>query len=293
MVCILGFCGYTLAKTTGLIIALVAAVGIVVATGRGSASMVLNMYKAIPIQRQQAPGLVDLYDSLVERSTLEYRPEFYYIPSQMMNAFATGRGDQVAVAVTDGLIRNLNAREMAGVLAHELSHVMHDDVFVMTLADAFSRVTSFIGQAGIWILILSLPAYFAGYNFPWFAGILFLIAPSVTVLLQLALSRSREYDADESGARLTGDPIGLAMALKKIEHRQGGWMERILLPGRKDPHPAALRTHPPTQERIDILKKMAGIDPSIKLPVDVGLAAMPRPVRIIHAPRWHMTGLWY
>jgi heat shock protein HtpX len=293
MAAVLALCGYLLAGHTGLVVALLMAMGIVIATGRVSAAMVLRMYRATPISRVQAPGLADLFDTLTARANLEIRPRLYYVPSGMVNAFATGRGEQVAVAVTDGLLRRLDGREIAGVLAHEISHIVNDDVFVMTLADAFTRVTALLGQVGIWMLLLSVPAILAGYQFPWLAGLVFVIAPSFNTLMQLALSRSREYDADEGAARLTGDPVGLALALRKIQRFQGGWMERVFLPGRREPEPAILRTHPPTEERIAILKRMAGLDPREPLPVDFPQMTMPGSRRRIRDPRWHFSGLWY
>ena len=290
---ILGVCGYLLLGWLGVWLALGVALFILISTGKASAQLVLRMYRAQLIEPHQAPGLVNLFEALATRAQLPVIPKLYIVPSRMMNAFATGRGDQVAVAVTDGLLRNMDAREIAGVLAHEISHIKNDDVFTMTLADSISRVTAFIGQAGLFMLLAAIPSAILGYGFPWLAGVVLLFAPSISALIQLALSRSREYDADETAAMLTGDPIGLAMALKKIEFSQGNWLQKIFMPGRRVPEPAMLRTHPPTQERIDKLKQMAGIDPGMRLPVPDGLVAHFDGGRIIRPPRWHLTGLWY
>ena len=293
MVGLLALCGYLIFGWVGLIAALFLAAGIVLMTGRSSAEMVLRMYRAIPIERYQAPGLHHLFERLASRAGLDRVPQLYYIPSSMLNAFAAGQGDRVAVAVTDGLLRNMNTREIAGVLAHELSHVRNGDVFVMSLADAFSRVTALIGQVGIYMLILAIPSNLLGYGIPWAAALVFMFAPNISALLQLALSRAREYDADEGAARLTGDPIGLAMALKKIDVTHESWFKRILLPGRREPEPALLRTHPPTQERIDALKSIAGLDPDIALPSPTMGWADFQPQRVVVRPRWHLSGLWY
>lgn len=293
MAAIMGLCGYSLGGWIGLGLAIVVAVFIIIATGRASASLVLKMYKAQPLTQQQAPGLLDLFGQLVARADLEFKPTLYYVPSKMMNAFATGRGDQVAVAITDGILRNMNSREIAGVLAHEISHIRHNDVFVMSLADAFSRVTAFIGQIGFVMIWIAIPSALMGVQFPWVAALIFLLAPNASALLQLALSRSREYDADEGAAQITGDPLGLAMALKKIDYAHGNWLQKVLLPGRKVPEPALLRTHPPTQERIDKLKAIAGIDPQLKLPEPSNLVAALDPRIRIQQPRWHLTGLWF
>ncbi|MEJ2177640.1 MAG: zinc metalloprotease HtpX [Gammaproteobacteria bacterium] len=293
MVGILSGCGFILLGWTGLFAALAFAIGIVLATGRASAGAVLRMYRAVPIERNHAPGLVQLFDSIVARAGLDHSPQLYYVPSSMLNAFAAGHGKQVAVAITDGILQNMNAREIAGILAHEISHVQNGDVFVMSLADALSRVTAFIGQAGIYMLILVIPSSLLGYGIPWIAALVFMFAPNLSALLQLALSRAREYDADEGAARITGDPIGLAMALKKVDVTHDNWFKRVLLPGRRELEPALLRTHPPTQNRIDALKSMAGIDSEIALTDPVAQLVTIHPKREIVRPRWHFSGLWY
>ena len=290
---IMGICGYAIGGMLGLFVALGFAAFIIIGAGRATANLVLKMYKAKPLTREQAPGLVDIFDQLVERAGLEHKPSLYYVPSEMMNAFATGRNENVAVAVTDGLLRNMSPREIAGVLAHEISHVRHRDIFVMSIADAFSRVTASIGQLGIYILLLAIPSVMFGIKITMLGALVLLLAPSASAMLQLALSRSREYEADRGAAEITGDPLGLAMALKKIEVASTGVIQKILLPGRKSPEPALLRTHPPTEDRIARLKEMAGMDQSIKLPEPEILAKSFQPQTRIRRPRWHLTGLWY
>ncbi len=290
---IMGICGFAIGGTMGLFLALGFAAFTILGAGRATASLVLKMYKANPLTREQAPGLIEIFDTLVERANLEHRPKLYYVPSEMMNAFATGRNENVAVAVTDGLLRNMTPREIAGVLAHELSHVRHRDIFVMSIADAFSRVTATIGQIGIYMLMFAIPSVMMGMKLTMLGGLVLLLAPSASAMLQLALSRSREYEADRGAAEITGDPLGLAMALKKIEVAHTGVIQKILLPGRKSPEPALLRTHPPTEERIARLKAMAGMDQSIKLPEPEILAKSFQPQTKIRRPRWHLTGLWY
>ena len=290
---IMGICGYAIAGMTGLFLALCFALFIIVSTSRATAGLVLKMYKARPLTREDAPGLVEIFDTLVKRAKLDHYPRLYYVPSEMMNAFATGRNENVAVAVTDGLLRNMSPREIAGVLAHELSHVRHRDIFVMSIADAFSRVTATIGQIGIYMLMFAIPSVMMGMKLTMLGGLVLLLAPSASAMLQLALSRSREYEADRGAAQLTGDPLGLAMALKKLQTVHTGVFQKILLPGRKSPEPALLRTHPPTEDRIARLKEMAGMDQSIKLPEPEILAKSFQPQTRIRRPRWHLTGLWY
>lgn len=293
MATIMGISGLALGGTIGLLFALLIAAMIVIGTGRVTADLVLRMYRASPISRQQAPGLMEIFDLLVKRAGLEYYPQLYYVPSAMMNAFATGQNANVSIAVTDGMVRNLSAREVAAVLAHEISHIKHGDVFVMSLADAFSRVTTMMGQAGMIMLWFAIPAILLGFNFTLVGVLILILAPTASTLLQLALSRSREYEADLGAAQITGDPIGLAMALKKIEHGPTGWLQQILMPGRKSPEPALLRTHPHTEDRVERLKDLASSDETIGLPEPHGIMDSERPTIRIRQPRWHINGLWY
>jgi heat shock protein HtpX len=131
----------------------------------------------------------------------------------MMNAFAVGKPEDSAVAVTDGLIRNLNLRQITGVLAHEVSHIRNGDLKVMALGDTLSRLTGSISTFG---LLLGLPAAFitGGGASAWAALGFIVAAPTIGGLLQLSLSRTREYDADLDAAGLTGDPEGLASAFR-------------------------------------------------------------------------------
>ena len=126
----------------------------------------------------------------------------------------------------------------------------NNDLWVMGLANMFSRSTSLL-LLGPFLLLLNLPLIlFSQGMLSWWAILLLIFAPNLSALAQVALSRTREYDADLNAARLTGDPEGLADALAKIERLQGGWLEQILLPGRRVPEPSLPRTHPDTEERI-------------------------------------------
>lgn len=259
-----------------------------------SPQLVLKMYRASRLSPSQAPQLYSLVAELARRAELPRVPALAYIPSRMLNAFATGRNPEEAViAVTDGLVRSLEGRELAGVLAHEISHVVNRDLWVMTLADIFSRLTLFLSQFGQVLIILSLPLVLVGQaRIPWLAFLILVLAPTVSTLLQLALSRVREYDADLGATKLTGDPEGLARALHKIETVQGGWLEGLFLPGRRIPVPAPLRTHPPTEERVRRLMALRGGVPAPLSHSEArrsgpGLSGPGTP------PRWHWNGLWY
>jgi heat shock protein HtpX len=159
--------------------------------------------------------------------TCRQPPRLYVVPSKMMNAFAVGRREESAIAITDALARNLTTRELAGVLAHEISHVAAEDVKVMAFADMVSRFTSLMSTVGLFSLVFNLVGFAGGYGaqVPWEGVIVLLAAPSVGGLLQMALSRTREFDADLNAAALTGDPDGLASALAKLERAQGRMWE--------------------------------------------------------------------
>ncbi len=262
-----------------------------------SPRLVMRLYGASPIDYRQVPALGVAVSGLAERAGLAARPELYYIPSRMINAFAVGSREQSAVAVTDGLLGRLNLREVVGVLAHEISHISSHDLWVMGLADLFSRATSVLSLVGLLLVLVNLPlALFAGAAINWFAIALLVFAPSVSALAQMALSRTREYDADLNAAHLTGDPEGLARALAKIERAQGGLWERLFMPGRRVPEPSPLRSHPDTGERIARLMALKpGVPPVVALPAgwtELDLrSAFGEPVA--RPPRWHISGLWH
>ena len=174
-------------------------------------------------------------------------PRLYRVPAPALNAFAAGSREDPAIALTDGLLMSLEPRELAGVLAHELSHVRARDVWVMTLAAVVGRMTSLMSFFGQMLLFILIPvSLFTGQGVPLLAIVLLIFAPTISGLLQLALSRTREFDADVGAIELTGDPRGLASALAKLERQRGGWMQRLFMARA----PSWLMTHPSTDERI-------------------------------------------
>jgi heat shock protein HtpX len=203
-----------------------------------------------------------------------------------------GKPASSAIAVTDGLIRAMTMRQLAGILAHEISHIRNGDLRVMGLADVLNRITSLMSTMGL----LGIPLLFGtGWNIPVLGLLLLIFAPTLGGLLQLALSRAREFDADLDGASLTGDPEGLASALALLERRQGALWEGLVLPGSRLPEPSLLRTHPTTQDRIARLAALRSREPAT--PEDKGLAAFaaPAPMPVLRDPRihWHRLGIWY
>ncbi len=258
---------------------------------------ILRLYGARKLQRAEAPALYHVVQIMAQRAALPAPPELYYVPSKIMNAFAVGKRGQSAIAVSDGLLRALNLREIAGVLAHELGHIRHNDMWIMGLADVISRITSgfsFIGQI---LLFLNLPLLlFSRHAIPWLPILLLLFAPTLSGLLQLALSRTREFDADMDAARISGDPAALASALRKMERYQGNLLERLFIPGSRVPHPSVLRTHPDTEERIRRLLELTEVQetPVYQEAEQGRQSAAPQGVaQVSRRPRWRPTGIWH
>jgi heat shock protein HtpX len=229
--------------------------------------LALRSNRAQPITREQAPELYEIVGRLSRQADIP-EPPIYLIPSDSPNAFATGRGpNHSAVAVTRGLLQRLDAREVEGVLAHELSHVRNRDVLVGTIAAGLAGVVSSLGYVMQWGALLGGD----GRNrrgAPLAALAWIIVAPIVAMMLRLAISRAREYGADASGARLTGDPNGLADALLRLDAESARQPYQfagpatahlfIVNPLRGDAARvlAWLSTHPPIEERVARLRAM-------------------------------------
>lgn len=254
--------------------------------------LTLHLYRARPISAVEAPKLWQILEILSERAGLPSIPVPHYIPSPMVNAFAVGNRKQSAIALTDGLLKQLSTRELAGVLAHEAAHIANNDLRVMGLADAVSRLTAMFAMTGQLFLLLSIPLLLLGevnFQINWPGLLLLLFSPHLALLMQLGLSRIREYDADLNAAILTGDPHGLAQALAHIEQVSSGWLS-ILLPGWGNPEPSWLRTHPPTEERIQRLKALSLDESNIAWLEPHSLPGYGN--LIVVRPRWRIGGFW-
>jgi heat shock protein HtpX len=289
---IMGLLAYSIFGLTGLVVAaIIGAIG-VAGLGHVSPKMILGLYKARPLEAKEASQLQETVAELARRAELPAIPMLYYVPTQVMNAFAVGNQHDAAIAITDGLLRTMSPRQIQGILAHETAHIMNGDLRVMGMADVLNRITSFLSTMGL----LGVPLVFGiGVKVPLLGLALMIFAPTLGGLLQLGLSRAREYDADLDGATLTGDPEGLASALRLLEEKQGAKWEGMILPGSRLPHPSLLRTHPPTEERISRLR---ALKPETSNQAIVrGEAGQPRTsiVPVIPRPqvRWHRFGIYY
>lgn len=234
-----------------------------------SDKMALRAYNAQPLDESQVPELYELVRELCRKAELPM-PRLYVIPTDVPNAFATGRDpEHAAVAVTEGILSMLNRDELAGVISHELSHVKHRDTLIMTLSASIATAISYIANIAQWAAIFGTARDEDGNRSNPIALIVtIVIAPLAASLIQFALSRSREYMADASGARICGKPLALASALLKLDD----YAHHRVIPDAKPAtsglfiiNPLAgvggvanlFSTHPSTEERVKKLREIA------------------------------------
>lgn len=260
--------GRLLGGSQGLAIAFVLALAMNGFAYFNSAKLALRSMRAYPVTAAEQPALYRMVQDLSMQAG-QPMPALYMSPTAAPNAFATGRNpENAAVCVTEGIVQLLNERELRGVIGHELSHVYNRDILIASVAATLASVIMFLAQFAYFFPVLGGGGDRRSAN-PFGALILMLVGPLAASLIQLAISRSREYEADESGAQLTRDPLALASALAKLE--QGTQQ----LPLRPDPQlqtTSALMianpfrgagfaqlfsTHPPMEERIARLQAMA------------------------------------
>lgn len=256
--------GNLLGGQTGMFIALVFAVGMNFMSYWFSDKIVLAMYKAKEVDDRSAPRLYQMVSSLSSRAGLPM-PRVYIIDSATPNAFATGRNPQhAAVAVTTGIVRMLNDDEMAGVIGHELAHIKNRDILIGTVAASFAGAITWIAQ------MAGFAAMFGRNDEDGDSGIgglvMLIVAPIAATMLQLAVSRSREYLADESGAQISGNPRSLASALNKLHsanevqpiHAEPATAHMFIVSPLSGGTVSKLfSTHPPVEERINRLMAMS------------------------------------
>lgn len=291
LLAILAISGQLLFGDSGLWAALGVGLFALMVEPGAAARLTLRLYKARPLAPAEVPRLFELVRILARRAGITSMPQLYYVPSQVANAFAVGSRQSPAIAVSDGLLRLLDQRELVAVLAHEMSHISHGDLRVMGLADSVSRLTSLLAAMGQLLMLLSLPLILLGdMQINWWGFLFLILSPQLALLAQLGLSRVREYDADLNAVRLTGDPQGLAMALARIDKVSQNW-RRWVMPGWGNPEPSWLRTHPETSQRIQRLLEQTP-DPRQWLhhnsqPTWHQHQAITRP------PRWYRGGYWH
>ena len=228
-----------------------------------SDKIVLKMYGAREVRESEAPELYGIVRRLVQKAQMPM-PRVYLIDQDQPNAFATGRNpDHAAVAVTTGIMRILSHEELAGVIGHELSHIRHRDILIGTIAATIAGAISYIAQMAQWAAMFGNRGDNEEGGNPIAALVMMIVGPIAALIVQMAISRSREYDADEGGARLAGNPRYLSNALRKLHNAS----QKIPM----DANPATshmfivnpltgrgllrlFSTHPPIEERIERLE---------------------------------------
>lgn len=258
--------GSFLGGQQGMVIALVVALGMNFFSYWFSDKMVLRMYNAQEVDEHSAPEFYRMVAELAQRAELPM-PKVYLIREDAPNAFATGRNpDHAAVAATTGILRVLSERELRGVMAHELAHVKHRDILISTISAT---------MAGAISMLANFAMFFGGRDSdgrpvnPIASIAVMLLAPLAASLIQMAISRAREFEADRGGAEISGDPRALASALQKIHHYARG---THLEAAERHPETAQMMimnplsggglrglfsTHPSTEERVERLMAMA------------------------------------
>jgi heat shock protein HtpX len=291
------FCAWLLWGGTGVLATLLWLGFLYYFAPRVPPEMIMRLYRARRLDPRQGDQIAHIVAVLASRASLPAVPQVYLIPSMTLNAFATGSASKAVIGVTEGMLRRLSLRELAGVLAHEISHIANTDLAVMSLADMMTRFTQALSYLALFLAIFNLPALLTGdADISLLALVLLYLAPTIGSLLQLGLSRPREYDADLEGAQLTGDPAALASALDKLERYQGRFWEDLMfpVPGRRIPQPSLLRSHPTTAERIARLRALEVRD--LPPPIDVVEEPMVSMVGVAPAamrPRYRFPGVWY
>lgn len=292
---IMSLLGFILAGIEGILWAIFLGVLILVISPNLSPAFIFSLYRGRLLTAADAPGLYQIVRELSARAHLPTPPALYYLPSQIMNAFSVGAPTNPGIGVSDAMLKTLSLRELVGVLAHEISHIQHNDLRLMGYADIISRITNTLSLTGFLLILVNLPLFFLGMvTISWFALGVLIVTPNIMSILQLTLSRMREFEADRQAVLLTGDPKGLAMALGKIEAYESSIYDMLFRSGHGTPVPSVLRTHPAIEERIQQLLSLEespkqtltySNDDRLEIPVSYQ--------KLIRKPSWHIGGLWY
>jgi len=260
MLLILSLIGWLFAGKSGVIWAVFIGFFLFISIPKISPHALLSVNGAKPLSYRQAPEIHNIVKWLAEQAGLQSKPDLYYIPRNTLIAYSVGKQPDTAIAISNGLLQVLNKRELIAVIAHEISHINHNDILVMQVTQIIHMMTSMFSLMAYLTVLIYLPVLYLGDQpIPWMLLITLIVAPNISVMIQLAISRLREFDADMEAVNITNDPLALASALQKLENYQQSWLRYVLMPQRRLRIPKLLNTHPSAKERIRRLKKMAEI----------------------------------
>ena len=261
MAALLAYCGWIIAEWRGILWSAAGGAATLVMLRRLPPELLLQALHAYPLPRWEAPALYKILDGLCRQAGLEHAPRLYGVDQRFPVAFTIAARDRAMIVFSESLLQAMTAREIRGVLAHEIVHLRNGDLALMQLAMVVGRLTRLLSQIAFMLVFLALMLRaFAAPAFPIVPLLVLAVAPLGVNLLQLALSRAREAEADLEAAELTGDPYGLASALVKMRNQEKMLLRRWasnMVPLRI---PSVLRDHPATDERIRRL--MAMLPPS-------------------------------
>jgi len=270
MTVLLVFAGSAFGGSGGAMVAFVISIAMNVGSYWFSDKIVLRMYGARAVDAAEAPMLHEIVTHLARRGNMPM-PKIYIMDNASPNAFATGRNpSNAAVAVTAGILRLLNREELTGVLAHEMAHIRHRDILISTVAATIAGAISMLANIAQWGMLFGRSSHNdRGGSHPIVALAMIILAPVAATLIHMAISRSREFQADAGGARLCGNPLWLAAALRKLEGgvRRAPMMDAnpatahlfIVSPLTGGGMMALFSTHPPMAQRIALLEGMVTV----------------------------------
>jgi heat shock protein HtpX len=275
----------------GLAIAAIAALAL-----RLPPRVVMRLYGARLHERGALKQVDALVAELAERAALVRCPVLYVVPSTLLSAFSVATEHTAAIAVTEGLLRRLTMREIAAVLAREIAHVGLGDLPLLGIADVVTRFAQALYYLGLGLAALNLWRLLTGDELvSWWTVALLILAPALLNLLQLRLPRTRDYAADRAAALMTGDPLGLASAISRLETSNGSFYDDLIppVPARRVPQPSMLRCPPPAEQRIERLRALEA-PPMPPLDIEEGprislVGVGPIEMR----PRYRWPGVWF
>jgi heat shock protein HtpX len=248
------FAGWQIVGSWALL--LLGGFGLAVALAVGRTTARVRLRGARALRYGEAPVIHNMVDNLSRQAELRATPELYVTDSPDLNAATVGSGSDTILVLTTGLLRSLPEREMRGVLAHEIAHIRNGDLTLFRVTETIRQATVMFTRAGWFLLLFSLPfILFGTVSIAPLAVLALLAAPLVSWLIQLAILRTREFAADETAARLAGDPAGLASALVRIEQVRRSFLFSMIVPVTAE-QGGLLRTHPTTAERVERLQAL-------------------------------------